>query len=123
MNDEDILLEYYYDRANNKAVLDVIRDRRSYQFNRTTYQFYDSDVTIIQTLEMFGINDPKITFNDAFRVMDQEAIDFYLSNPIRKLDVAQGVIHSKVEEKEESCYDHAVATGHTCINPHCIDCK
>jgi len=26
-------------------------------------------------------------------------------------------------EEEETCYDRAVATGHTCINPYCSECK
>jgi hypothetical protein len=72
---------------------------------------------------MFGIYDPIIKFNNAFRAMSKDEIDIYQTHPINKLDIAQGVIHVGVDEEEKSCYDHVVATGHTCVNPYCLECK
>jgi ribosomal protein L12E/L44/L45/RPP1/RPP2 len=38
-------------------------------------------------------------------------------------DEQQDAAHPEEDEQEETCYDRAVATGHTCINPYCSECK
>ena len=44
-------------------------------------------------------------------------------NEKSKLFLADVKSELQADPTEESCYDRAVATGHTCINPYCADCK
>ena len=89
--DDDILYEFYYDDANNKAILDVITDRRSAAFNKTTYQFADKNITITQALEMYGLKNVQITLNKIYDD-DRMPLCVYVSMPISSIGIAQGTI-------------------------------
>lgn len=87
----DTLYEFLYDHAANKAILDVVSNRSSVDFTRTTYQFDDADISIAKAFEVFGIRqfNIKINLSHSFEAVNNGV---YIGLPIVGLDIAQGII-------------------------------
>jgi hypothetical protein len=89
----DTLYEFLYDDANNKAIVNVIEKASTISRTRTTYRFDDPDITIEQTLEMFGINSDNITITWG-TTLSGELINAatYVKGPVKTAWLANGII-------------------------------
>ncbi len=88
---DDTLYEFFYDDKHKKVILDVIRYKSTPHASRFTHQFADSNITMYDALIMYGLKNPKITFDDHYRAMIPEMPDcVYMGSPVNSLPLAQG---------------------------------
>ena len=88
---DNTLYEFLYDENSKKAILDVVRNAKSSDYGRTTYQFDNKDITIFDALEMYGLKNIKLELDNVF---DSEPAIWsgltYMASPVNGAPLAQG---------------------------------
>lgn len=87
---------------------------------------YTMTPVLIKALNEMDILNINIYLHDSYgdinKIILKSCIDWATAkNNTLLLNLLNGI--QDVVYVEETCYDRAIATGYTCINPYCSECK
>ena len=94
---DNTLYEFMYDDNSKKAILDVVRNAKSSDYSRTTYQFDNKDISIYEALEMYGLKSIKLELDNVFDSDPSIWSSYtYLASPVNGAPLAQGKLQFEI---------------------------